>query len=239
MQRIAVEREPAYLLHQRPYRNSSQLLECMTLRYGRVGLVAQGSRRAGTGNRALLQPFVPLQIAWTRRGDLGRLVGVESHAPALALTGTRLMAGYYVNELMLRLMPRDDANSEAFSCYSDCLTNLERTPSPARTLRLLEYRLLDALGFALQLTSDVTSNSPIEPDRRYAFDYDSGPRAQSGSGGYSGADLISLREERLDDDGALRAARKLLGDALALHLGERQLRSREVLQDMTARGLMS
>jgi DNA repair protein RecO (recombination protein O) len=237
VQRIVVEREPAYLLHQRPYRNSSQLLECMTLRHGRVGLVAQGSRRAGTGSRALLQPFVPLRLSWVRRGELGRLVDVEAAAPALALTGTRLMSGYYVNELMLRLLPRDDSNADAFSCYSDCLNALSAAPSVARALRLLEYRLLQALGFGLQLSNDVISNSPIEADKHYTFDFDSGPRAQAGRAGYLGADLISLREERLDQEDALRAARRLLGDALALHLGERQLKSREVLQDIAARGL--
>jgi DNA repair protein RecO (recombination protein O) len=237
--RNSVEREPAYLLHQRPYRNTSQLLECMTLHHGRIGLVAQGSRRAGTGSRALLQPFVPLRLSWTRRGELGRVTGVESPSAALALTGTRLMAGYYVNELMLRLIPRDDANSAAFSCYTECLAALEHTPSVARTLRLLEYRLLNALGFGLQLSNEVASNAPIDPDRRYAFDFDSGPRMQNGHAGYLGADLISLREERLDGEDALRAARKLLGDALALHLGERRLKSRDVLQDITARGLMT
>ncbi|HEX7236616.1 MAG TPA: recombination protein O N-terminal domain-containing protein, partial [Gammaproteobacteria bacterium] len=90
--------EPGIVLHQRPYRDSSQLLECMTAAHGRMGLVARGSRRATTGQRALLQPFAPLKLSWIRRGDLGRLTHVEADAPSYALADQRLLAGFYANE---------------------------------------------------------------------------------------------------------------------------------------------
>src|SRR5690606_16476061 len=97
--------ERGYILHQRPYRNTSQLLECLTVGHGRIGLVARGTRGLGPkGQRALLQPFVPLRISWIRRGDLGRLTGVEAESAGFDLKSEALLAGYYVNELLLRLL---------------------------------------------------------------------------------------------------------------------------------------
>ena len=93
-------------LHQRAYLNTSQLIECLTEHHGVVGLVAQGSRRRSSGRRAVLQPFSPLRLSWTRRTELGRLTGVEAAGPALGLQGDNLFAGFYVNELVLRLIAR-------------------------------------------------------------------------------------------------------------------------------------
>src|SRR3712207_1001458 len=98
--------ERAFVLHQRPYRDSSQLLECMTERHGRVGLVARGSRRPRSRQRALLQPFVPLNVSWIRRGELGRLTKVEPAGPTLMLEGQHLLAGFYASELLLKLTAR-------------------------------------------------------------------------------------------------------------------------------------
>ena len=232
-----VDREPAYLLHQRPYRNSSQLLECFSPNYGRVGLVAQGSRRARGGTRALLQPFVPLSLSWSRRGELGRVTTVDVFAHAIELGGRHLLAGYYASELILYLLARDDANPAAFSNYSDCLTALGRCESIARTLRLYEYRLLRSLGFGLELERDVVSSEPIQADLRYSFDVEHGPRAVVGTIGHRGRDLISLRDERLDDESSIATARDVLGEALTRHLGGRRLRSRDVAREIVARGI--
>src|SRR5690606_33609603 len=113
------------------------------------------SRRAPRGRRALLQPFVPLVLSWTRRGDLGRLTHVEAEHPGFELGGERLLAAYYVNELLLRLLARGDPNELVFSCYSDCLSNLGGSSNVARALRLFELRLLRALGYGLELDCDV------------------------------------------------------------------------------------
>src|SRR4029079_10354167 len=108
--------EDGFVLHQRPYRNTSQLLECVTAAHGRGGLVARGSRSSPTRQRALLQPFVPLRLSWIRRGDLGRLTQVETSGLPFDLEGLSLLAGYYANELLLRLTARGDPNAEVFSC---------------------------------------------------------------------------------------------------------------------------
>ncbi len=233
--------EPGFVLHQRPYRNSSQLLECVTANHGRVGLVARGSRRAASGQRALLQPFVPLRLSWLRRGELGRLTQVEAAGGGYELAAQRLLAGYYANELLLRLTARSDPNAEIFSCYSRCLADLAEAKMAARPLRVFELALLDALGYGIELAGDATSGEPLQPELRYAFEVEQGLRrvleADADADVYSGRDLIALRERRLEDESSLRAAQRLLGRVLKLHLGERPLRSRQVLQDIVSRGL--
>ncbi|MGD8324465.1 MAG: DNA repair protein RecO [Gammaproteobacteria bacterium] len=236
--RTAIDSEPVFLLHQRPYQNSSQLLEVLSLHYGRVGLIAQGSRRPGRGMRALLQPFIPLRLSWIRRGELGRITNVEAGSSAIELPGAALLAGYYANELVISLTSRDDPAAELFAHYTTCLNALASDANVARNLRLFEHRLLGALGFGLQLDIDCASGAPLFADREYAFSLDEGARPSSGQPGYRGADLISLREERLEDAGSLRAARQLLGEAIARQLGARRLKTRDVLREIDARGLI-
>ena len=233
--------ERAFVLHHRPFRNTSQLLDCITERHGRVGLVARGSRRPRAGRRALLQPFQELKVSWVRRGELGTLTHVEAGSAGRQLRGDRLLAGYYVSELVLRLLARGDANREAFSCYSACLHALADGAGIARTLRLFELDMLHALGYGLGLDRDVDSGEPLETDASYAFEAESGFRRAAapadGRERFRGRDLIALREKALDDAESLRAARALLDRALQTYLGERPLRSRGVFKDIHDRGL--
>lgn len=234
--------EQGYILHQRPYRNTSQLLECLTVGHGRIGLVARGTRGLGRkGQRALLQPFVPLRISWTRRGDLGGLTGVEAESCGFGLQAEALLAGYYVNELLLRLLVRGDPNDAVFSCYSDCLSSLAGSRNVARVLRLFELRFLRALGYGLELDCDVESGEPLKPEGRYLYEAETGPKAVpdriAEERVYRGRELIALRSEALDDDASLIAAKRLLGTVLKEHLGDKPLKSRLVLKDIVARGL--
>ena len=234
-----VEAEPAFLLHQRPYRNSSQLLECLSLHHGRVGLIAHGSRRIARGTRALLQPFRALHVSWLRRGELATLIDVEGRSAPHDLSGEGLLAGYYANELILSLTSRDDPGIELFAHYVTCLHDLRTGARVSRSLRLFEHRLLLCMGVGLQLEIDYVSGEPLAAELEYTFTLDSGARRASGEPGYRGAHLISLREERLDDADSLRAAKSLLGEAISRHLGPRRLKTRDVLRDIDARGLIA
>jgi len=233
--------ERGFVLHQRPYRDSSQLLECVTAAHGRVGLVARGSRRAARGQRALLQPFAPLKLSWVRRGELGRLTQVEADGPSYPLEGQRLLAAFYLNELLLRLTARGDPNGEAFFCYSRCLAQLGEVPSVARILRVFELELLSALGYGVELGGDSSTGEPLRADSSYVYELEQGFRrvdiADSDTDVYPGRDLISLRDRALDDEASVRTAQRLLGRVLRVHLGERPLQSRRVLQDIVSRGL--
>ena len=242
-EREQVQLERAYVLHQRAYRNTSQLLDCLSERHGLVTLVAQGSRRAYKGQRAILQPFLPLRVSWVRRGELGRLTHVELEVAAAPLAGKALLAGFYLNELLLRLTARGDPNAEIFSCYSRCLSDLINPSSVARALRLFELRLLQALGYAVGLDHDVESGEPIRPGFAYRFEAERGACVYTGPGDgdevYLGEDLIALREETLGDEQSLRTAKRLLARLLNVYLGERPLKTRTVMRELVGRGLES
>ena len=233
--------ELGFVLHQRPYRNTSQLLECVTAEHGRVGLIARGSRRTNSRQRALLQPFVPLRLSWLRRGELGQLTQVEPAAASYGLETQRLLAGYYGNELLLRLTARGDPNHHVFSCYSRCLADLAGSAHVARTLRIFELHLLRALGYGVELDVDAATGEPLRAEQRYVYEVEHGPRATEledpDADVYSGSDLIALREQALADESSLRTAQRLLGRILRVYLGDRPLQSRLVLQDIVSRGL--
>jgi len=232
--------EPAFVLHHYAFGNTSQIIDCLTPTRGRVGLVARGSRRSGSAQRPLLQPFVRLRVSWIRRGELGRLTYVEAAASRHELRGDSLLAGFYINELVLRLLARGDANAEVFSCYSSCLQELGDGAATARTLRFFELGLLRALGYAPELARDLESGESLREEWSYVFEPESGPRralTDVDSDTFRGRDLISLRERMLDDADSLRAAKLLLGRALALHLGPRPLKTRGVLKEIVDRGL--
>lgn len=232
--------EPGYVLHLRPYRNTSLIVECLTGRFGRQTLVARGARRSQSGQRSLLQPFGSLRLSWVRRGEMGRLTHVEQSAVPTALTGTGLLAGFYLNELLLRLVPRGDPNEQIMSCYSSCLDRLTVSSRVPRALRLFELGLLVALGVGIDLERDYRSGEPIEPDREYLFEHESGLTVGSANTtihSYSGKHLISLRKHELEDDASLRTARHLLAAMLRAHLGERPLKTRAVARELAELGL--
>ncbi len=232
-QRVVLE--AGFVLHHRPFRNTSQLVDCLTENHGLIRLVARGSRRPRGGQRAVLQPFVPLRLSWVSRSDLGRLTAVEGVTHLFDLPQDRLLAGFYANELVLRLLHRGDPNPAVFSCYSDALLELAGAPGVARTLRIFEARLLTALGYGLNLDQDVATGSALRPEQVYAYDAQQGARAvthASGRSTFSGAHLISLRQEKLDDAESLGAAKRLLHTVLEHHLEGRPLKSWAVIKDV-------
>ncbi len=228
--------EPGWILHRRPYRDSSLLLELWTETHGRVGAVARGARGGRSRNRALLQPFVPLRLSMSGRGELMTLTGAEADGHALVLAGDALLAGFYVNELIVRLLVRDDPAPALWVPYREVLEALAGG-QVAVPLRRFELALLEALGYGLNLEHDIVDGAVLEPQGRYEYVLEAGPRRIEGdaaSGGITvdGSTLIGLREGRFADRAALHAARRLLGASLDLYLGGRPLRSREVLHAM-------
>lgn len=227
--RTRVEFEPAFLLQQRPYRESSQLLEVFSGGHGRVGLVARGARGARSRLRGVLQPFAPLLLSWSESGELGTLVAAESAGPAAVLTGERIFHGWYLNELLLKLTERHDPHPQLYRDYAAALSLLPGEQGEA-ALRIFEKRLLAEIGYGLPLGGE------LEPRRRYRYDLEQGPRPAPDSGRdaghdlYWGASLIALEQERLDSREALLDARKLLRAALQRQLGGRALETPRLLR---------
>jgi len=231
-----VQLEPAFVLHQRPFRETSLLLEILTPDFGRVGLVARGARRRRAQWRGILQPFVPLLLSWSRRGDLGTLSGAEAVGAVTLPIGERLLSAFYINELMLRLVPRHDANSDLFLRYREALAGLHGSADLAPVLRIFEKHLLQLLGYGLVLDHDVDSGVPIDAAARYRYIAQHGPvLAAAGKRvgvAVRGATLLALAAEQLSDEVQRGEARLLLTAILDEHVGPRPLATRELLREL-------
>jgi DNA repair protein RecO (recombination protein O) len=230
-----IQLQPAFVLHHRPYRDTSRILELFTRDHGRVSVFARGARggsKSGSSLLPILQPFNRLLISWSGRGEAGQLTGAEFDGAMTPLPPDRLVHGFYLNELLLKLFARHDSHPEVFALYARTLDDLKREDA-IRPLRLFEKRLLDALGYGLALERDAHDGRQIEPGAHYHYRLEHGPvrveGASESSVAYSGATLLSLAREELADAAVCADARKLLRAALDRCLDGRELRSRQVM----------
>jgi DNA repair protein RecO (recombination protein O) len=232
---------PAFLLHHAPWRDSSRRLEMLSREHGRVTLFARGVRRPGSPLRAVLQPFQRLLVSWSGRGEAGTLTGAELDGGAAPVPSARLMSGFYLNELMLTVFERHDPHPHVFDDYAAALDELRGAAHEARILRIFEKRLLEALGYGLDLTRECESGAPVEPGGHYHYRVERGMTlaVAESAATYSGASLGSLATEDLNDERSLRDARRLLKAALGACLEGRDLRSREVMRALRRHELRS
>jgi len=179
MSRRRVDHEPGYVLHTYPYKETSLIVEAFTRRFGRVALLARGARRPRSAMRGVLLSFHPLRLGWSGSADLANLMNAEWAGGTPLLGGRGLMCGFYVNELLLRLLPRDDPHEILFDVYAEALAALA-TQEVSAVLRGFEKRLLAELGYAPLLETDAASQ-PIDPERLYSYEPDRGPMPANGS----------------------------------------------------------
>ncbi len=236
MSRVRIELQPAWVLHARPYRDTSLLLEIFSRDHGRVGLVARGARRPRARLRALLQPLQPLLLSWQSAGELGTLTHAEADGAALGVRREVLFAALYANELLLRLSARQDPHPALYREYGILLQQLARGSDPGVSLRIFERDLLQALGYGLNLTHEATAGVPLAPQRLYTYDGERGACTglRSGLPQVHGAALLALaRGELLPAQAA--EVKPILQQALRQHLGSGALRSARLLRDLRAR----
>jgi len=230
--------QSAYILHSRPYRDTSALLEVFTREHGRIGLVARGARGPKSKLRSVLQPFQPVLLSWLARGDLGTLIDAEPQGVTQALTGRALLSGYYLNELLQRLTHRHDPHPVLYDAYQEAMTGLSDISQTERVLRLFEKRLLRELGYGLVLDHDVVSGAPLDAAALYNYHLERGPvftedAAMRGLVLHGGS-LLSLDRDDLVEERSLRESKRLMRAVLALYLGDKPLKSRELFRQMSA-----
>jgi DNA repair protein RecO (recombination protein O) len=227
--------DSAYLLHRRNYRETSLLLELFTLQHGRIGLIAKGARRGRTGMAPMLQPFRPLLASWAGRGELATLTHAEAGGADIRLQHTVLFCGFYLNELLVRLLPVHDPHPELFEVYRTALAGLAAGTDLEATLRRFELALLESLGYGLQLTVDTQTGEAIQPDRLYLYRIDTGPVAADADNpaALHGATLLALREGRCDTPEIRTESKRLMRYVLAHYLEGRPLKSRELFRNRT------
>ena len=209
----------------------SALLEAFTRNHGRIGLVARGARGSRSRWRNVLQPFRPLLMSWTQRGELGTLTEADQVASPPPVSGEALFCGLYANELLMRFLQRSDPHPELFDRYRELLGVLAGGTAPQAPLRLFEKQLLEAAGFGLQLTREHGSERPIEAGGWYQYVPESGPvRREPGKGDdalVSGAALLALQSGEVDA-GHQRELKRMMRRLIAHYLGDRPLKSQSL-----------
>lgn len=227
--------QPTYILHTRPYRDTSLLIDALTLEQGCISLIAKAARRPrGRSARfqAGLQAFTPLLCAWRGKTDLFQLLKAEVRpTPRITLSGKQLLCGFYLNELLIRLLPRQDAYPALFEHYESTLLDL--ADSPQQALRGFEKTLLIELGYALQLTQDSQTAETIRPEYNYQFIPSQGLvyslRTPSHTAAvFSGESLLAIEHEQWDDPRYLVEAKRLFRLAINHLLEGKTLHSRQL-----------
>jgi DNA repair protein RecO (recombination protein O) len=228
-----VDLTPGYLLHHRPWRDTSRILEVLTREHGRLTLFARGVRGPAAKLAAVLQPFQLLLLSWSGRGEAPNLTGAERAAGAAALPPACLLAAFYLNELLLRLTTRHDSLPRLFDHYHGTLEELRLGAPLAPRLRVFEKRLLEELGYGLDLAAEAHSGLPIDPDRYYEFLPGSGlVPARAPERALCGRSLLHLARETLSGARELEDAQRLLQAALGACLEGRPLATRAVAKAM-------
>lgn len=230
-----VQQQPGFILHHRPFRDSSQILDIVTRDHGKVAVVARGSRGGKSRLAGVLRPFLPLRVSWVAKSDLGTLTGAEAAGPPAGMTGDALLSAYYVNELLLNFLHRHDPQPEIFSLYEQVLGTLVGRREVAACLRAFEFEFLTLLGYAVNLDHEYGSQQALDPARYYEFRMEQGAVPVERSEGrlvFSGAELRAVAEQRFEDEGVLRVANRLMRDIIGFHLGGKELKSRKVLMEL-------
>lgn len=226
-----IEGQAAYVLHSRPYRETSLIVDLFTLEYGKCSVVVNGGRRPNSKFRALIQPYVPLQVDWRGRNELKTLSSAEPVGPMRFLSGNALICGLYVNELLERLLHPMDGHPKLFVYYQYVINALAEGDDIEGSLRTFEYQLLNALGYSFDLAEVSQSGhyryrpgigmqplgrAPAKPDMNY----------------FSGQVLVAIAENDYSQPEVLKAAKRLMRMALEPLLGQKPLRSRQLFRKL-------
>jgi DNA repair protein RecO (recombination protein O) len=233
-----IDLTPGYVLHHRPWRDTSRILEVLTREHGRLTLFARGVRGPHAKLAAVLQPFQPLLLSFSGRGEAAQLTGAERAEHCAALPADCLLAAFYLNELLLKLTTRHDPLPALFDHYHGTLERLRAGAALEPVLRVFEKRLLELLGYGLDLATEADSGRPIRPQQFYHFRPSAGLVAAGGahSGALRGDSLLALAAEQPAGERALEDARHLLKAALAACLEGRPLATRAVAKAMLRKG---
>jgi DNA repair protein RecO (recombination protein O) len=227
---------PAYVLHQYAYRDTSRIIEAFTAEHGRLSLFARGAAAPKSGLRGVLRPFQRLLLSWSGRSEACHLVSAEIDGMATQLPPKRLMSGFYLNELLLKLTLRGDPHTEVFNAYDEAIRALCAGGDEEAHLRRFEKRLLEDLGYGLELAR-TSAGRPIEPHSYYRFATQSGPQlcVAESPGAVYGRSLADLESESFADARSLQDAKRILREAIDACLEGKPLKSREFLRALRRR----
>jgi len=233
-----VQQQDAYILHTRPYTESSLIIEVFTKDFGRLGLLAKGARNHKNKKRGVLQPFQPLLISWQGKGDLPILTEIEQGKGLLLFDYKSRVCGFYVNELIYKLLHRRDPNKGLYSAYSTLMNNLDVSNNQQLdrevNLRLFEKQLLAEIGYALILDRDIDSEELINPELVYEYIPERGPQKYQARSSQSplivsGMVLHSIHRNRYPNDVIMNQSKRFMRHMLQIILAGKTIISRHLL----------
>jgi DNA repair protein RecO (recombination protein O) len=231
------QQDEGFVLHTYPYQETSLIVEAFSRHHGRIALVAKGARRPRSGMRGLIRQFQPLQLNWLGKAELRTLASVEWATAHVPLRGIGLLCGFYLNELLLKLIARDDAHEQLYDVYRALLPELGRTQSVEPLLRSFELTLLRELGYALNLVRTADTDEPVEAQGIYGFSFDRGPLAHAGGGDavkFSGKTFLDMNNADYSDPVTSLQSKQLMRAAISHHLNGQPLHTRQLLRDLQA-----
>lgn len=230
---------PAFVLHSYPWKETSLVVELFTRSHGRVPLVAKGARRPHSPLRGLLMAFQPLLVTWSGKGELRLLHGAEWQGGVPQLTGVALLCGFYVNELLVKVLARDDPHERLFDTYATAIRELSGPAAPAAILRRFEKSLLCELGYALQLGHEAQSQVPVAAEQRYRYAPELGPIpvdsrsvADPETETVLGRTLLDIARDDYSDAVTAAESKRLLRALIHHHLGQPELNTRQLIKDL-------
>ncbi len=232
--RHKVDAQPAFVLHAYPYRETSLIVEVFSRDFGRLAVLARGARRPRSVLRGLLLAFQPLELAWAGKGEVQTLMKAEWQGGQPLLAGKALLCGYYLNELLMHLLPREDAHERLFSVYADTLRRFADGLHES-DLRCFERALLQELGYGLTLACDA-KGAPLDAAGHYAYEIERGfvrlPRPGSSALSVSGKTLLDLACEDFSDPRSLAEAKQLMRALIAHYTGGKGLETRKIFMEL-------
>jgi DNA repair protein RecO (recombination protein O) len=233
-----INNESGFILHTYPFKETSVVAEVFTRGHGRVALIARGARRPASALRGLMQPFTPLLLSWFGKSELKTLHAAEWQGGLVAPQGRALMCGFYLNELLLRLMARGDAHELLYDRYVGTLDQLAGEACATdfeRILRRFEKNLLSEIGYGATFDTEADSGAPIDPGARYVFQPERGALRAIGQPGcpVSGQTLIDLATDHFERPVTLVEAKALMRSLINHTLGARPLYTRQLLRELT------
>lgn len=233
-----IDSQPVYVLHTYPFKETSLVVELFSKDFGRVAAVAKGARRPRSAMRGMLQSFQTLSGAWSGKNELRNLHSLDWSAGLLLLRGEALMCGFYLNELLLRLLPREDAHEALFDYYTQTLQTLMTAKDLANTLRKFELTMLQEMGYAVPLTHDENEVA-IDPARTYRYEADYGANLSKTTlnntpNGVSllGKTLLDMAQGDYSHAQTKLQSKQLMRYLLAHYLGDKPLHTRQLLIDL-------
>jgi DNA repair protein RecO (recombination protein O) len=226
--------EIAFVLHSYPYSETSLIIDGFSREHGRLSIVARGARRPKSALRGVLMNFQPVLLSWFGKGEVRTLHSAEWQGGQPYLQGTALLCGWYLNELLMNLLAKDDPHPELFDVYRATVYRLAHETDHAATLRCFEKHLLQELGYALPLEREANHGAPIEASQHYRYVAEHGAVRGTSHIGFPviGKTLLDMAADDYADPTTAQQSKQLMRQLLNHHLGGKPLHTRELIKDL-------